>query len=214
MFNVVRPQPGPDCSSDYRSKEVVTALKTIFYGKCYLCEDEVSDPVIEHFIPHEGDTLKEHDWNNLYYACHRCNNIKGTTQELLDCCDSSVDISRAIKCLCPSIPEKDVIVEAQEAAPKFQNTAKLLDRCYNENNTGIRGISREALHEKIFGYYCTFIKHRMTLKNKESLMSDKEKAMEHLSIMTEVSYPFSVFWKWHVFGDSFLAGKVSVKDNL
>jgi uncharacterized protein (TIGR02646 family) len=72
MFNMIRPQPGPDCSTDYRSKEVVTALKTIFHGKCYLCEDELSDPVVEHFIPHEGDTVKEHDWNNLYYACHRC----------------------------------------------------------------------------------------------------------------------------------------------
>jgi hypothetical protein len=210
MFNVIRPQPGPDCSKDYRSKEVVMTLKTIFHGKCYLCEDEVSDPVIEHFIPHEGDTVKEHDWNNLYYACHRCNNIKGTTRELLDCCDSSVDISRAIKCLCPSVPEQNVIVEAREAAHEFKNTAELLDKCYNENNTGIRGISRESLHEKIFGYYCMFIKYRMTLKGKDSLPSDMEKAEAHLRIMTEVSYPFSVFWKWHILSDSFLASKISI----
>jgi uncharacterized protein (TIGR02646 family) len=211
MFNVIRPQPGPDCSRDYRSKEVVIELKKIFHGKCYLCENEVSDPVIEHFIPHEGDKIKEYDWNNLYYACHRCNSIKGTMQGLLDCCDSSADVSRAIKCLCPSVPEKDVIVEAQEASLKFQNTAKLLDKCYNENNTGIRGISREALHEKIFEYYCTFIKYRMILKNKDSLPSDKEKAVEHLKNMAEVSYPFSIFWKWHILSDSFLAGKANIK---
>jgi hypothetical protein len=184
----------------------------MFHGKCYLCEDEVSDPVVEHFIPHKGDTVKEYDWNNLYYACHRCNNIKGTAEEVLDCCDSSVDISRMIKCLCPSIPEKNVIVEAQDMAPKFQNTAKLLDKCYNENNTGIRGISREALHEKIFGYYCTFIKNRIIVKDKDSLPTDREKAMEHLKIMTEVSYPFSVFWKWHILSDSFLAGKINTKN--
>jgi hypothetical protein len=183
----------------------------MFHGKCYLCEDEVSGPVVEHFIPHEGDTVKEHDWNNLYYACHRCNSIKGTTQELLDCCDSSVDVSRTIKCLCPSVPDHNVTVEAQERTTKCQNTAKLLDRCYNENNTGIRGISREGLHEKIFGYYCKFIKYRTIITNKDSLPSDMEKAREHLKIMREDSYPFSVFWKWHISSDSFLAERVRIK---
>jgi hypothetical protein len=57
----------------------------------------------------------------------------------------------------------------------------------------------------------TAVKNRMTLKEKDSLPSDKKKAMEHLSVMTEISYPFSVFWKWHIFSDSFLAGKITIK---
>jgi hypothetical protein len=176
----------------------------MFYGKCYLCEDEVSDPVVEHFIPHEGDITKEYDWNNLYYSCHRCNNIKGTAKELLDCCDPSVDVLCAIKCLFPGVPGNNVIVEPQDNSVKTKNTAYLLDKCYNENNTGIRGISREALHEKLFDKYCDFINYRRTLKNKDSLASEKDNAKEHLKNMMEVSYPFSVFWHWHIISDPLL----------
>jgi hypothetical protein len=203
MFNVIRPQPGPDCSKDYRSKEVITALKSMFYGKCYLCEDEVSDPVVEHFIPHEGDRVKEYDWNNLYYSCHRCNNIKGTTKGLLDCCDPSIDVFHAIKCLCPSVPNNNIIIEPQDDSIKTENTACLLDKCYNEDNTGIRGISREALHEKLFDKYCDFIKYRRTLKDKDSLQSEKDDAKEYLKNMIKVSYPFSVFWQWYIISDPF-----------
>ncbi|MDR2763808.1 MAG: HNH endonuclease [Tannerella sp.] len=181
------------------------ALRKMFYGKCYLCEDEVSDPVVEHFIPHEGDPDKKYDWNNLYYACHRCNGIKGTTTDMLDCCDSATDVFQAIKCLCPSVPDDSIVVEAQNRNEKTKNTADLLDKCYNEDNTGIRGISREALHEKLFEHYCKFIGNRRTLKNRDSLQSDKNDAKEHLIRMQDVSYPFSVFWKWHVSSDVFLA---------
>lgn len=207
MFNVTRPQPGPDCTTDYRSKEVMAALKALFHGKCYLCEDEVSDPVVEHFVPHGGDPIKKYNWNNLYYACHRCNNIKGTTTDVLDCCDAATDVCRAIKCLCPSVPNENITVEAQCGDAKTQNTARLLDRCYNEDNTGIRGISREALHEKLFEYYCKFIADRRVLKSLDTLQTDKEKAKAHLTQMQDASYPFSVFWKWHILSDAFLCQK-------
>jgi hypothetical protein len=209
MFNVTRPQPGPDCATDYRSKEVMAALRAMFHGKCYLCEDEVSDPVVEHFIPHEGDPVKKYDWNNLYYACHRCNNIKGTTTDLLDCCDPTIDISHSIKCVFPGIPGENIVVETQCDDAKTRNTVHLLDRCYNEDNTGIRSISREMLHEKLFDYYYEFISDRRTLKNHDALPADKERAKAHLTLMQDVSYPFSVFWKWHILSDDFLAAQFS-----
>jgi hypothetical protein len=180
----------------------------MFYGKCYLCEDKVADPVVEHFIPHEGDRKKEYDWNNLYYSCHRCNNLKGTTKELLDCCNSSIDVSCAIKCAFPGNPNDDILVEPQDESIKTKNTAFLLDKCYNENNTGIRGISREALHEKLFDKYCDFINYRRILKDEDSLPSEKDDAKEHLKNMIKVTYPFSVFWQWYVISDPFLNGIV------
>jgi uncharacterized protein (TIGR02646 family) len=209
MFNVTRPQPGPDCSRDYRSEEVVRSLKTMFHGKCYLCEDEVSDPVVEHFIPHEGDDAKKYDWNNLYYACHRCNGIKATTTGILDCCNPDMDVSKAIGCLCPSAPDADVIVDARHTDSITIHTANLLRRCYNEDNTGIRGISKEALHEKLFEYYYKFISYRRILKNQDSIQSEKESAKERLTRMTDASYLFSVFWKWHILNDRFLSTQFS-----
>jgi uncharacterized protein (TIGR02646 family) len=205
MFNVNRPLPGPDCSHDYYREEVIHTLKNVFYGKCYLCENDVSDPVIEHFIPHEGNKELEYNWNNLYYSCHRCNNIKGVTKDLLDCCDASIDVSKSIKCLCSSVVDDDIKIEAQNNDQKTQNTVTLLRRCYNENNTGIRSISREFLHESIYEGYYSFLTYRRVLKNKNALSSDKTDALEHLKNMVKDSYPFSVFWKWHIKSDFFLS---------
>jgi len=209
MFNVTRTYPEPDCS-DYRSKEVVTALRQTFYGKCYLCENETSNPVVEHFKAHKGNKKLMHDWNNLYYACERCNSIKeaeidNKNIEILDCCDSTTDVFNAIKCLCASVPNGVFSVEAQNNDAKTKNTANLLHHCYNSDNTGIRGITRDFLHEQIFEKYIDFINYRRIIKSKDSLQSEKEKAKEHLKNMTDISYPFSVFWKWHIKSDMFLS---------
>jgi hypothetical protein len=126
-------------------------------------------------------------------------------KDLLDCCDASIDVSKAIKCLCPSIPSQDVTVEAQEPSQKTKNTASLLDRCYNEKNTGIRAISREELHEKLFERYLDFIIYRRKIKAKDSTQKEKTDAKEHLENMMDVSYPFSIFWKWHLSSDTFLS---------
>ncbi|MHB9291288.1 hypothetical protein Holit_00361 [Hollandina sp. SP2] len=205
MFNVTRPLPGPDCSHSYYSEEIVRTLQRIFHGKCYLCENNVSDPVVEHFIPHEGNKDLEYDWKNLYYSCHRCNTIKGVAKDLLDCCGASIDVSKSIKCLCSGVVDDDIKVEAQNDDQKTQNTVHLLHRCYNENNTGIRSISRESLHESIYKDYCSFLKYRVLLKNRDALSSDKTDALEHLKNMVQDSYPFSIFWKWHIKSDSFLS---------
>jgi len=52
MFNVNRNIPAPHCLSKnvYNHRSVVSALETMFYGKCYLCEQgNLMDPEIEHF---------------------------------------------------------------------------------------------------------------------------------------------------------------------
>jgi uncharacterized protein (TIGR02646 family) len=212
MFKVTRPQPGPDCSKDYRSKEVIETLREIFYGKCYLCEDETPNPEIDHFIPREADPAKTYDWNNLYYICSRCNGIKRTATDILDCCNAAVDVSRAIKCVVPSIPDDDIIVDAQDNCETAKNTADLLNRCYNEKNTGNRGITRELLHERIFEEYSGFIKYRTALKSKKSPPRQKDEAKQRLLNMTQDSYPFSIFWKWHIWSDPYLSSVLDFRN--
>jgi 5-methylcytosine-specific restriction endonuclease McrA len=106
MFNVSRPQPGPDVKKGILDDNVVFELEKIFYGKCYLCEDIVSDPQTDHFIPKSVAPEKEFDWNNLYYSCRRCNTIKSSDTGFIDCCDPNTDVRAAIKCLC-SIHKND-----------------------------------------------------------------------------------------------------------
>lgn len=214
MFNTTRPKTAPACLNDaeYNTEEVVKVLYTMFHGKCYLCEnDELLDPEIEHFDPHKGDKTKKYDWNNLYYACSRCNSIKGTHHiNLLDCCDPKIDVFRTIKCVLPSIPDDPIMVVAMQdvSNPKTINTVNLLDRCYNEDNTAFRGITKSILFEKIYDYYTDILNHRRILRDKRSSSYERNIAKGRIESMLKVSFPFSVFWRWYVLSDSFLSDEL------
>ena len=48
--------------SDYNTEEVNAALKEIFFGKCYICENkEVTSYQIEHLISHRGNAELKYD---------------------------------------------------------------------------------------------------------------------------------------------------------
>ncbi len=211
MFNTTRPPKAPDCLTHkiYNDEEVVKILAPMFYYKCYLCErDELSDPEIEHFDPHEKDDSKKYDWYNLYYSCGRCNSIKSNTHKnLLDCCDTTIDAFRTIKCVLPSVPNEPIKIIAMqyEQDPRTINTVALLDRCYNEDNTALRGITRVVLSEKIFDYYTDILNYRRILKDKKYSDDEKSNAKGRIKAMLKVSFPFSVFWRWYVLSDYFLS---------
>lgn len=210
MFNTIRPIQAPDCLNfeKYNTHEVVNILEPMFFGKCYLCEqDELSDPEIEHLDPHEGDASKKYDWNNLYYSCGRCNSIKSNTyKNLLDCCDQNIDIFRRIKCTLPSTPDDVVGIIAMEAldCEKTNNTVKLLTECYNADNTALRGITRSVLIEKLFDHYADYLSYRAVLRNKRSTEHEITHAKGRIKSMLQVKFPFSVFWRWHLLNDSLL----------
>ncbi|WP_345881032.1 HNH endonuclease [Shewanella algae] len=211
MFNTTRSANAPDCLNDqrYNTKEVVELLEPMFFGKCYLCEqDELSDPEIEHFDPHQGDTSKKYDWENLYYSCGRCNSIKSYVHtNLLNCCDPNVDVFRAIKCILPSTPDSPISVAAtiNPNDTKTINTVNLVYKCYNEDNTPLRGITRSVLMEKLFEHYTDFLTYRSIIRNKRSTDNEREHAKDRMLSMLLDSFPFSVFWKWHVLSDTFLS---------
>lgn len=220
MFNTVRIPDAPDClnAERYNTKEVVEILEPMFLGKCYLCEqDELSDPEIEHFDPHEGDVTKKYDWNNLYYSCGRCNSIKSNIhRNLLDCCDPNVDVFREIQCLLPSTPDSLVAVVALNRPDdeKTKNTVRLIERCYNEKNTPLRGITRSVLMEKLFEHYTDFLTYRLTIRDKRSTDDERQYAIDRMKSMLSDRFPFAVFWKWHVISDSFLSKKLEGEINI
>lgn len=212
MFNVERLAQAPESlnKNKYNAQDVLDILEPMFYGKCYLCEqDELSDPEIEHFDPHMGDETKKYDWNNLYYSCGRCNSIKGTRHtNLLDCCDITIDVLRAIKCLLPSCPDDDIHVSSHIKSPQAANTVELLDKCYNEKNTPLRGITRVVLMDKLFELHVEFQQYRLILKKKKYTPAEKDLAKDRLTEMIKSHYPFSVFWRWHVLSDEFLSNQL------
>jgi len=66
-------------SGSYEKEDVVAQLKKDFHNKCYICEiDKLQDPQVEHLRPHKNGKYKDKkfDWNNLFWSCGHCNNVK------------------------------------------------------------------------------------------------------------------------------------------
>ncbi|HHX8585405.1 TPA: HNH endonuclease [Vibrio diabolicus] len=211
MFNVTRTYPAPDsiANKQYNKDDVLKKLKPMFFEKCYLCErDDIQDVEVEHFVPHQSNRALKYDWDNLYYSCSRCNSIKSNTHiNLLDCADSNIDVGKLIRCLMPSTPDGKINVEAtsiNNRCDRTENTVKLLEKCYNLENTALRGISREALMEQMWEHYTELLLARQVLRKKKSGRSDKKRAEETIEAMLDVKHPFSIFWRYYYLNDSFL----------
>ncbi len=161
MFSVVRaptfPKSLTTSTKDYRASDVVEVLQDIFFSKCYLCERKgFPDVNIEHRDPHEGDLSKKFDWANLFYACVRCNSIKANIHKnILDCCQS-LDVAQAIELHCPIVNNDDhkVVVKVGNLGSnhEIESTIRLLDQCFNDTNTALKGISRHTLIKQIQRY--------------------------------------------------------------
>lgn len=214
MLNVIRSLPAPASlatQSDYKGQDVIDALYSMFNGKCYLCEQTpVSDPEVEHFLPHNKDPALKYGWHNLFYACRRCNSIKSNTHtDLLNCTDVGVDVFSEIVHFSGIAAVDKVIIRPVSDTPSQQtkNTVELLDKCFNEDGTSLRGISRESLLENLLEEFSCFMKWRDQLYSRKSTPQKVQEAKTELSLMCTVSYPFSVFWKWHVLNDILLQRK-------
>ncbi|WP_210512256.1 HNH endonuclease [Pantoea ananatis] len=213
MFNVTRTLPAPSAlaRNNYQSREVVESLRRIFHDKCYLCEQgDVSNPEVEHFVPHGDKPALKYDWNNLFYVCRRCNGIKSSSiDKLLDCTDGNVDVFNEIVHLAGNAISGEIEVRANSLNPsdETKNTVALLKRCFNEANTGYREISKQNLHEKILNEFADYFSFRRVLVSRLSTPLEIQDALDRLKLMCSVNYPFSVFWKWHIITDNILNKK-------
>lgn len=212
MFSVIRPDTFPKSltksTKDYRATNVVEVLQDIFFSKCYLCERKgFSDVNIEHRDPHEGDLIKKYDWNNLFYACVRCNGIKANIyKNIIDCCQT-LDVAQAIELHCPIVNNDDhkVIVTVGNLAStiEIESTIKLLDQCFNDTNTALKGISRHTLIKQIQKYQTKLliIKDELLDDSLIPTSSEKNLRIEKLKVMCDPEFPFSAFWKWYITRD-------------
>jgi hypothetical protein len=144
-----------DKEETYRSGEVFEAIKTDFHCKCYLCEDaEVTAPNVEHFEPHRGDPDKKYDWNNLFYACAHCNNLKQHRfWPLLNCTVEADRIWEAVEIRFSPFPKPTVEVIAHPQIGKEEectNTRELLFKCLSGRDcTSIKQEGARALRKKM-----------------------------------------------------------------
>lgn len=155
----------------YNKPDVIQRLKEDSHDKCYICElGGLSDPEVEHLKPHHGRTIPERifDWNNLFYACSHCNNIKKESQyddKIIDCCKEDPE-----KMLEQCYEEGHVNVHNIVDEERAVMTASLIQECFEKRNTGIREAACqhriERLADEMNVLYKVLEKHK---KNPELL---------------------------------------------
>lgn len=148
MVKIERTFPAPKslaieakkASGSYSEPDVIEQLKKDFHNKCYICGmNNLQDPQVEHRLPHmNGKYLdRKFDWNNLFWACSHCNNVKNQRiydQGIIDCCIQDPELLLRF-----SLREEDVVIKAQDMKDDSAVlTAKLIMEVYNLRNTGMR----------------------------------------------------------------------------
>lgn len=210
MFNVVRNESTPASLAGrqrYDSEDVWEALNKVFHKKCYICEtSEPLDINVEHFVPHKGDEDLKFDWNNLYFSCARCNNIKlAKYDSLLDCCDPNTDVIQAIKHLPPSTPyAKHLQIEAKYDDDKTKITAEFLNKVFNSDHTPNKKVSSSSLRRKVFDQYNLLFEELNNYYAPKALPEEKTRAVERIKLLLKPTSPYSAFISWCIIEDSVL----------
>lgn len=204
MFPVVKSVLAPTSlakKKSYREKDVIDALVRDFHNKCYICE--IKEPIffnVEHFRPHEGDEIKKYDWNNLFFACSRCNNIKGNKyNDILNCTNPQLDVLGEIRHVFPTTAYSEhVEICATSSNPATLSTAELISKVFNESDTGNKDIARRSLKKKLMNQYRKFLELTLLYDNDDSLPEEKEMAVRKIKNMLKTEYEFSAFLRWAI----------------
>lgn len=117
----------------YNTENVNAALIQIFHGKCYICENKnATSYQIEHLIPHRGKSELKYDWQNLFWSCAHCNNMKLDKYEpILDCTKASVEKMITFrKTGYFGTDEKLEFTAVDENSEAVKNTISLLEDVY------------------------------------------------------------------------------------
>jgi hypothetical protein len=193
-------QPAPLClarekaknNGNYNCEEVIERLHEDFKNKCYLCESKgIRGINIEHFIPHEGDKDLKFDWNNLFFACSDCNNIKSNRyNSLLNCTVEEDFVDLKISYRIEAFPKEHPIFQAEENHPKVQETVELLNAIFN-GTTPLKRIAANNLKDQLNKEINKFNTLLLKYLDSNSLQL-KDEIIFHLSNASA----FTAFKKW------------------
>ena len=158
MINITKSQPSPPCLSiekekvngDYKCEGVLSKLVVDFHNKCYICEEKAPSTInVEHFKPHKGDNSLKFDWNNLFFACGHCNNIKlAKYDDIVDCTDNSRLVLDLLKFQINPFPGEKVEILPLSTDAKVIVTAKFLNEVYN-GTTELKTIEGKNIRDKL-----------------------------------------------------------------
>ncbi|CAI8788747.1 HNH domain-containing protein [Pseudomonas sp. IT-P171] len=193
-------------SGTYRHTDIVAVIKKDFYNRCYLCEDNPQSINIEHLIPHRDVRELIFNWENLFWSCSHCNNIKLAKYDNILDCTTLADIENVLAYHFEPFPTEDVHIEIMppyNGEPQAQQTRALLQDVFNGTTT-LKSIESNGLRKLITTELINLQGLLRDLDNENK--SDEEIADIKLKLTSALS-PKSLF-------ASFKRGKVKRMPNL
>lgn len=208
MINIVKSQPAPPCleieklkkSGTYNKKEVVDRIVIDFHSKCYICEDKETSIQIEHFIPHKGDIDLKFDWNNLFYACGHCNNLKGSRiqfDDILNCVNANHKIVDLIKFEFDFLAHEYPEIKALRSDETTLNTVALIQEVYR-GNTSIKSWEAIYMRKRLSEEMRVFSLNVLQYFDKKIGSNQRADLLELIINALLPSSPFTAFKIWFV----------------
>ena len=179
-------------SGTYRHEAIVSVIKKDFYNRCYLCEDRPQSINIEHLKPHRNDLGLLFSWENLFWSCGHCNNIKLAKYDDIIDCVSQDDVEDVLIYKFDPFPTEDVCIEIaskyKDSVQAMQTKNLLLD-IFN-GTTVLKSIESNSLRKKIALDLITM--QRMILDLDDDNKSEEELRDIRVRIISALS-PRSLF---------------------
>ena len=148
-------------------------------------------------LSHYNRKIKDRvfDWNNLFYSCPHCNNIKKSKiydGKILDCCKVDPELL-----LDHIYQDGKVDVKPHDPATQNENilmTADLLKNCFEKRNTGIRMIQCQERVDRLAETMNVLYKTLEALKKEPT----SKRYLCTLKGMTSREYKFAGFTRYYV----------------
>lgn len=184
-------------NGSYNTPEVNAALKEMFHGKCYICEDkESSSYQIEHLIPHRRNIELKYDWNNLFLACAHCNNTKlAKFDPIIDCTKENVEELIAFRKKGFFGTDEELIFDMLDSRIETQNTVNLLHEVYY-GSTPQKKMGAKIIRKRLRKELSIFKEYVREYKEAED--EEKEDLRCLLQQQLGDSSPFAAFKRWLV----------------
>ena len=179
----------------YNIPEVNMALKEMFHGKCYICENkQITSYQIEHLIPHRGNRDLKYDWNNLFLACVHCNNTKlDKFEPIIDCTKEKVEELIAFRKKGFFGTDEKLMFDMLDFRIETQNTVKLLQEVYY-GSTPQKKMEATILRRLLRKELSQFKEYVREYREAED--QEKEDLMCELKLQLRDSSPFVAFKRW------------------
>ncbi|MCI9320075.1 MAG: hypothetical protein HFH05_08360 [Lachnospiraceae bacterium] len=182
-------------NGSYNTPEVNAALKEMFHGKCYICENrQIVSYQIEHLNPHRGNTELKFDWDNLFLSCAHCNNTKSDKYDpIIDCTKENVERMIAFRKEGYFGSDEKLVFEMLDRRVETENTVKLLQEVYY-GSTPQKKMEAKILRRMLRKELSEFKEYVREYKEAED--EEKEDLKFLLQQQLKDSSPFAAFKRW------------------